>query len=145
MAQPLIRLAGETDLLAIIEIERQSFAQSHWTEAAFRQYNSHVAEWQGRVAGFLVWRQTWQGDSTSPPEREILNLAVSPSCRRSGIASALLASLLSQPATYFLEVRESNLSAQALYARFGFTELARRARYYEQPSETAIVMQMKKC
>jgi ribosomal-protein-alanine N-acetyltransferase len=40
----------------------------------------------------------------------------------------------------FLEVRESNAAARALYAGFGFREVGRRARYYSRPVEDAIVL-----
>ncbi len=104
-----------------------------------------MAEVGASIAGFLVSRQTFPGDTSSPPEREILNLAVRTSLRRQGIASALLQDELAHKATYFLEVRESNVAAIALYRRFGFIELSRRHGYYEVPVETAIVMRMKWC
>ena len=89
------------------------------------------------MAGFLVSR------ALATLEREILNLAVDPCCRRCGVASALLQNELRKPGTHFLEVRESNTAAQALYRKFGFEEVGRRAQYYELPAETAIVMSMK--
>ena len=39
-----------------------------------------------------------------------------------------------------LEVRESNLSAIALYQSLGFYEAGRRRRFYRNPSEDALVM-----
>ena len=45
-------------------------------------------------------------------------------------------------ATVFLEVRESNGAARALYAALGFTELARRKAYYSNPREDAVVMRL---
>ena len=42
--------------------------------------------------------------------------------------------------TMYLEVRVSNEAAQALYRRFGFSEIGRRANYYTQPTEDAILM-----
>jgi ribosomal-protein-alanine N-acetyltransferase len=42
--------------------------------------------------------------------------------------------------TAFLEVRESNLAARALYGSRGFTEIGRRHRYYRRPVEDALVM-----
>jgi ribosomal-protein-alanine N-acetyltransferase len=40
----------------------------------------------------------------------------------------------------FLEVRESNAAARALYARFGFREGGRRRGYYRKPVEDALVL-----
>lgn len=94
---------------------------------------------------FLVSRETFQGSEHELAEREILNLAVAPSFRRKGIAKTLLGHELRRRAAFFLEVRESNMAAQNLYFQFGFREIARRPRYYQDPSEGAIVMQMKKC
>jgi len=140
-----IRAAEPDDAEQLVEIEKQSFSHQHWKADEFFQYDTIVAEVEGRVAGFLVSRQTFAGDTASLPEREILNLAVAPAFRRMGIGSALLAEELRASADFFLEVRESNLAAQALYRLFGFDEAGRRASYYQFPAETAIVMKMKKC
>jgi len=40
----------------------------------------------------------------------------------------------------FLEVRTANLAAQALYEKSGFQAIARRANYYSDPIEDAVVM-----
>jgi ribosomal-protein-alanine N-acetyltransferase len=40
----------------------------------------------------------------------------------------------------FLEVRESNRSAQALYLSSGFRPVAQRAAYYRNPKEDALVL-----
>ena len=126
-------------------IEQQSFSDPNWKGSEFFKYNTTVAEVEGRIAGFLVSRQNFAGDAASFPECEILNLAVAPTFRRLGIGSALLSQELRAAADFFLEVRESNLGAQALYRRFGFIEVGRRTSYYRLPTETAIVMKMKKC
>lgn len=104
-----------------------------------------MAEVHGCVAGFLVSREILPALDGGPPEREILNLAVAPQYRGLGIAKALLNHELSRDATHFLEVRESNLAAQALYRTCGFVETGRRAGYYEFPREAAIVMTVKRC
>ena len=129
----------------MVAIEQESFSHPNWKARDFFKHRTIVAEVEGRIAGFLVSRQNFAGDAFSPPEREILNLAVFPQFRRLGIASALLSEELQAEADFFLEVRESNLAAQALYRRFGFREVGRRRAYYQFPIETAIVMKMKKC
>jgi len=43
----------------------------------------------------------------------------------------------------FLDVRESNESAIAFYEKWGFCKKGRRAGYYHDPEEAAIVMEMK--
>ncbi len=40
----------------------------------------------------------------------------------------------------YLEVRESNDSAQKLYARFGYRKLTKRRNYYSDNNEDALLM-----
>ena len=68
-------------------------------------------------------------------EGHLLNLSVAPDCQRTGHGSALLKEAMrlarKRGAQHvFLEVRPSNLAAQALYRRFGFREVAVRPGYY---------------
>jgi ribosomal-protein-alanine acetyltransferase len=140
-----IRPAQRKDAGQLVAIEGESFSHPHWQAPDFFKYCTIVAEVEGRITGFLVSRQIYPGDAASLSEYEILNLAVASPFRRQGIGSALLAHELRATADFFLEVRESNIAAQALYRRFGFVEVGRRAEYYQFPTETAIVMKMKKC
>ena len=143
--KPVIRDAAPRDAPVLEGIERQSFANPNWNANSFLRYKCTVAELDGRVVGFLVSRETLPGTPFNATEREILNLAVAGEYRRSGIAMALLTHELSRPGTYFLEVRESNAPAQALYRKCGFVEIGRRPGYYEHPAESAIVMRLQKC
>ncbi len=43
----------------------------------------------------------------------------------------------------YLEVRVSNLQAQALYLRKGYTVIGRRKKYYSHPEEDALIMEKK--
>jgi [ribosomal protein S18]-alanine N-acetyltransferase len=95
------------------------------------------------VAGFIVVREIFAAGKNEQSEREILNLAVAPAFRRRGIATLLLRNELRSNAIYFLEVRESNSAARKLYSLLGFVEVGRRKQYYRNPTETAIVMQVK--
>lgn len=137
----VIRPAIETDLPALDEIERESFAD-HWAAKSFLEYSCVVAEIGGEIVGFLVSREIFAGSLDAPPEREILNLAVGARFRRQGVAGALLGHELSRGAIFYLEVRESNTAARALYSKFGFRVINRRTGYYRDPPETAIVMKM---
>jgi ribosomal-protein-alanine N-acetyltransferase len=40
----------------------------------------------------------------------------------------------------YLEVRESNTAARALYGAHGFIEVGRRGQYYRRPVEDAIIL-----
>ena len=77
----------------------------------------------------------------------VLNLAVAPEFRRRGIGGALLDAGLSalqrrRVEEVFLEVRESNHSAQALYLAYGFRAVGQRAAYYRNPREDALVLRL---
>lgn len=72
---------------------------------------------------------------------DIANIAVSPAFRRQGIASLLLDTALDgMDAEIFLEVRQSNAPAIALYQKYGFVQYGTRRNYYETPREDAVLM-----
>jgi [ribosomal protein S18]-alanine N-acetyltransferase len=124
-------------------IEQSVFADP-WSTQDFRDCVAdalfHVAETgDGRgVAGYVVALD-------AADEGEILNLAVAPSGRRHGLGRALVQDVLEALARrgvrhVYLEVRESNAPARALYAAHGFQEVGRRKQYYRRPVEDAIVL-----
>jgi len=99
-----------------------------------------VAEGNGAdaIAGYVVALD-------AADEGEILNLAVAPAGRRNGLGRALVEEVLEALAEravrqVYLEVRESNAPARALYAAHGFREVGRRKQYYRRPVEDAIVL-----
>lgn len=97
-----------------------------------------VAEEEGGVAGYLIAHD-------AAGEGEILNLAVAPARLRRGIGRALVQEALAVLAgrgvsEVYLEVRETNGAARALYGGFDFREVGRRARYYRRPVEDAVVL-----
>jgi [ribosomal protein S18]-alanine N-acetyltransferase len=138
-----VRAATPADFRAVLNIEHEAFPHSPWTAEDFGTDDCTVAEVNGCIAGFLVSRQTFPAADGAPAEREILNVAVALPYRRMGIATALIENELRRRAVCFLEVRESNVAARALYKKLGFIEIGRRSQYYESPVETAIVMKMK--
>ena len=80
-------------------------------------------------------------------EVRLMNLAVLSPFRRQGIATKLVCTALQtgmeRGATRaMLEVRVSNHEAQTLYHRLGFRQTARRAWYYVNPEEDAVLMEM---
>lgn len=77
-------------------------------------------------------------------EGHIMNVAVHPDYRRRGIGELLLLDLYDQTRAravlrFTLEVRASNLAAQALYTKYGFRVEGRRVRYYGD-GEDALIM-----
>ena len=123
-------------------IEQLVFADP-WSQRDFRDCVTSdatflVAETAEGVAGYLVALD-------AADEGEILNLAVAPGGRRHGIGRALVDHALDSLARrgvrqVYLEVRESNAPARALYAAHGFREVGRRAQYYRRPVEDAVIL-----
>jgi ribosomal-protein-alanine acetyltransferase len=101
----------------------------------------YVCERHGKIAGVLAWRNLGE-------EAEILDLAVPKEYRRQGNARFLLENFLrvvgeSGIREVFLEVRESNDPAIALYRSLGFSAKGRRKNYYRNPDEAAILFHLK--
>lgn len=142
-----VQLLSAADVASVVEIERQS--NSHpWTEQNFHDalasgYLCLVARDHGTVTGFAVARLLVD-------EAELLLIAVTPAMRRQGVALLLWIELTerlvaSGARTVHLEVRESNLSAQAFYRSRGFTQSGMRPKYYpkgahESEREDAVMM-----
>jgi ribosomal protein S18 acetylase RimI-like enzyme/glycosyltransferase involved in cell wall biosynthesis len=132
-----LRPATRDDLPAITAIQAASTTASQWAPETYLDYDCRVAESDGSIAGFLVARQT------APGEREILNMAVNPYCRRLGIARRLIESELERSrGAWFLEVRESNAAAISFYKSLGFLAVGRREAYYPDSPQAAIVMRI---
>ncbi|HET9845395.1 MAG TPA: ribosomal protein S18-alanine N-acetyltransferase [Nitrospira sp.] len=80
-------------------------------------------------------------------EVRLMNLAVIESMRHRGIARSLVSTALRTGVSQcahraVLEVRASNRAAQALYQGFGFSQTAVRPKYYTNPVEDAVLMEL---
>jgi ribosomal-protein-alanine N-acetyltransferase len=104
--------------------------------AAWADYEIWVVAVEGEVRGWAAVRSLGAGES------ELLQVEVAAGYRRRGLARALLTAALQ--GTVFLEVRESNAPAIALYEDLGFVVTARRRDYYHAPREDALVMARRK-
>ena len=136
-----------SDAAAAAEIE--SLVQSHpWTKKQFEEsaaaHQSTVIELQGKVEGFCILQPVLD-------EANLLLMAVHPSQQGKGLGyqllDASLAQLKNNPLQVFLEVRESNQAAIALYEKSGFHQIDLRKNYYPKPDggrEHAIIM-VKSC
>jgi ribosomal-protein-alanine N-acetyltransferase len=137
-----IRRLAYTDLPQVIAIERRAFP-TPWSLAMFVLELSKAsgiclaAVSDGRLVGYLIcsrYETVWH----------VMNVAVDPQHRRTGVASALLAELYvrvdEERARYTLEVRRSNHVAIHLYEREGFRAAGLRRRYYQDNGEDALVM-----
>ena len=138
-----IRPATPADIPHLIALERHAATAAHWTEADYQRL--FAAEGPERLAlvleeaeivAFIVARGVGA-------EWEIENVAVAGPARRRGLGTRLLGELLNRlrarrVESVFLEVRESNRAARALYEKWAFVESGRRAGYYRDPVETAV-------
>ena len=151
---PVVRPATSADIEAVAAIERASFADP-WSAPAF-------AELLGRPeVRFLVAAagavQPAATDVVAEPvlgyvvawfvvgEGEVANIAVHPECRGQGVGARLLDDVLRSASLagvteLFLEVRESNEPARALYTSRGFHQVGRRRNYYRSPREDALLL-----
>ena len=141
-----VRRLTYADLPQVVAIERRAFT-SPWSLAMFVLELSKptglclAAEVPARggeadLGGYLIcsrYDTVWH----------VMNVAVDPTLRRRGIATAMIQSLLARverDAQLTLEVRKSNSGAIRLYESFGFRSAGVRRRYYADNGEDAIVM-----
>ena len=140
----LIRAAEEGDLSLLATLERRLFPHDPWGEGALQgqiragHTLSLLLQSDGAPAGYLL-------AGFSPPEGELYRIGVLPEYRRKGYGRRLLSALFDEAekrsvGTLFLEVRESNEAARALYAAGGFHEYSRRENYYRDPCEAACLL-----
>lgn len=132
-----------SDVPAVSAILAESPEAAAWSQDSLERLASTggaswIAEQDRAIAGFLLGR-------IAADDFEILNMAVSRDRRRGAIGSKLLAlalesSIAAGASRAYLEVRASNQPALALYARHGFSECGRRARYYRDPVEDAVLL-----
>jgi [ribosomal protein S18]-alanine N-acetyltransferase len=157
-----VRLAVAADLPQLMEIASHSETAAQWNPREYQKlFTSEtglsetrssdnvasesgqrrtvlVIEQDGKVIGFLISHQI-------SDEWEIENIAVTGSAQRSGMGTWLLGGFLRLVRerggrAIFLEVRESNLAARALYRKLAFVETGRRKNYYENPPEDALIL-----
>ncbi len=150
-SEPEISLAPLTaGDIARLEVLERSTGLSFWGREAYRQVIEDLPEYYGRklliggtgsegiLAGFLLARILFE-------DMEILKVGVLPGHQRRGFGSRMLADALSEGRERgcrrcYLEVRASNQAAIRFYHESGFRLAGRRARYYSDPSEDALIM-----
>jgi ribosomal-protein-alanine N-acetyltransferase len=100
-----------------------------------------VALLNSKITGYVCIRKIL--DMT-----HLMNIAVLPEFRRRGIGKMLLGNAIGelkrlQPNTKLtLEVRQSNIAAVRFYEKFGFQVTGKRNKYYREPEDDAIIMEL---
>jgi len=145
----IIRVATPVDIPFMMNLERTCPTAAHWSEQQYAQLFQAGGSGSERLVlvirdgdgetllGFLVARR-------AVSDWELENIVVAPEVLRRGCGQRLVDALLAHAAetnsdSVFLEVRESNAAARALYHRTGFRESGRRNSYYTNPAEDAIL------
>ena len=143
-----IRPATLADISSMLQLEKHAVTAAHWSrqqyEAVFSANTPRrfvlVLEEGSTVRAFVIGRE-------AVCEWEIENIAVAGPARHRGLGTRLLGEFLDKikadgAELVFLEVRESNHAARALYEKWAFLESGRRKRYYQNPAEDAVVYRL---
>ncbi|HEY8671862.1 MAG TPA: GNAT family N-acetyltransferase [Terriglobales bacterium] len=154
-----LRPAEVADIPAIIALERAAVFAAHWSEQSYRaafeanaaprivlvidngQGQGQRQEKRNSLQGFLFARIN--GLDSEGAGCEIENIVVAAGRQRRGFGKMLLQALIAAAGAHkaksiFLEVRESNAAARALYENCGFSITGRRKSYYKDPPEDAL-------
>jgi ribosomal-protein-alanine N-acetyltransferase len=132
-----------SDIQALVEIETQCH-YSPWNEKQFQSsiessHHCFVLKDEQAICAYIVL-------STAADEAELLNITVAPDFQKLGLGTQVLLTAIdyldNSINTLFLEVRESNQAAIALYQSLDFNEVGLRPNYYPAKSgrEDAIIM-----
>ena len=131
----------------MLQIEKHAVTASHWSRQHYESLFTNlphrlalVIEENSGVRGFLIARAVGS-------EWEIENVAIAGAARRRGLGTRLLGEFIDQvrregAESVFLEVRESNQAARALYEKWAFVESGLRKDYYREPEESAVVYRL---
>jgi ribosomal-protein-alanine N-acetyltransferase len=136
------------DLGAVLAIENASY-EFPWTRGNFidalaaGNHAQGLRDAAGTLCAYCVAMAGVQ-------EMHLLNLTVAPPCQHRGLARLMLDALVAASGAadarwLWLEVRESNQRAQAVYRRYGFETIGLRRGYYPAAGgqrEDAIVMRL---
>lgn len=141
----IIRRMSVDDIPQVVEIDKSSFTLP-WTERSFRYEVTEnktarcwVVEAENRevVAMLVLWMIV--------DEAHIATIATHPRYRRRSYAKSMLIEALRSAraegaVSALLEVRAHHTVAQKIYHDLGFVDVGRRAQYYRDNGEDAILM-----
>ncbi len=135
-----------THIDALMPYEREMFGTEAWTVSSYRAELAdtrlrHYVAAESRAGDLLGWAGIMVVGDTA----EVLTVGVVPAARRAGIARGLLANLIAEArrrnaTEVFLEVRDDNLAAIALYQSEAFERVGVRRGYYDGGRVDAVTM-----
>jgi ribosomal-protein-alanine N-acetyltransferase len=149
---PRLRPMAPADLPAVLAIEETVFGDDAWPRSFFERdlANEHatyvvlelIVDDQGAQRSELAG---YAGYWLLEDEANLMNIAVAPAWQGRGLGEHLLLATLARiqaegAAICTLEVRVSNVRAQALYRKLGFEAAGRRRHYYQDNGEDALLM-----
>ncbi len=141
----MLRDMNRADVDAVLRIEQQvhdyPWTRGNFTDALDSGYLCKVFEEGGEMLGFVVMM-------IALDEMQLLDISIAAARQRRGLGRRLLAEAMRiargmDMRRMLLEVRPSNVAAQALYFDAGFREIGLRRGYYPAADgrEDAIVME----
>ena len=138
----IIRM-NENHVSAVAALEKCCFSDPWSEKSVAGELSNDLSLWLVAVEGEDV--AGYVGSQTVLGETDMMNVAVSPDCRRRGIAERLITALvenLREQGSHCLtlEVRASNAPAIGLYEKLGFSQVGRRPNYYRNPREDALIL-----
>lgn len=137
----MIRPALREDLEAVQVLDQNCFDHA-WSLETWEKTLIHSTLWvldlHGQILGFILGQSCLD-------EYELHKIAVNPEFQGQGYGKLLLKSQMEQlqesnVLRCFLEVRESNVAALALYASLGWQQIAVRKCYYAD-GENALILE----
>ena len=135
---------NDAHVAAVAAIEKECFGTEAWSEKSVAgELENELALWLVALDGDAV--AGYVGSQTVLGETDMMNVAVTPSYRRRGIAEQLILALVEELKAagshcLTLEVRASNAPAIGLYEKLGFSQIGLRRNYYRNPKEDALIL-----
>jgi ribosomal-protein-alanine N-acetyltransferase len=132
------------DISDVLRIEKASFTTTWPADAFYNELttNKLAHYYVGRFDGKIV---AYGGIWVIFEDSHVTTIAVDPAHRGKRFGELMLVRLIDEAiergaAWMTLEVRESNVGAQQLYRKYGFTTVTTRKGYYSDNNENALVM-----
>lgn len=145
----VVRRARKADVNAVVVLEETLFSAPHWTWTMYAamvdapaedavKRGLFVAEETGSMIGFAAGK-------VLDGEAELESIAVEANAQRRGVGRSLCEAVMQWSCAegsrvMELEVRVGSVGAVRLYEGLGFLRTGRRAGYYSNPVEDALVM-----